>query len=89
MLNKEIGLVLQLIAHNAQDQWFAINSKVASSKGYRPVWKITEIGEGEAKQLLVDEFQPLLAHCKMLENLAKNFLGQNENVTPLPEDIET
>ena len=71
MTEKEIGLVLQLIADATLEIWMTLNSKIVSSKGNRPVWKITE----EDNREYVDELQGLLAQSKRLERLAKEFRG--------------
>ena len=79
MTDREIGLVLQLISDSILENWNTLNSKVALSKGNRPVWKITEVDN----DLYVDELQGLLAQAKRLEKLAKEFRGVDVIVPPL------
>lgn len=72
MTDRELGLVLQLISDSILDTWMTLNNKVVSSKGNRPVWKITTT---EDEKHYVDELQGLLAQAKRLKKLAEEFRG--------------
>lgn len=82
MTDRETGLVLQLIADSMLDTWATLNAKIVSSKGNRPVWKITEV---EGRGALVDELQGMLAQSKQLERLAKEFRGVGGSLDPIEE----
>ena len=83
--NSEIGLTLKLISLALRDRWLEYNDKVASSKGYRPVWKVTtHRKEDGTEDVYVDDFQGLLVYQKEIDKLADRFLNAEPSIS-LPD----
>lgn len=67
-------LTLRLIAERLNDQFLLLNGKIVSSKGNRPVWKISDIADrdGQIVEHIVDDLQALRIMVEQLRQCAND-----------------